>query len=226
MKFIVSFGLWGTDPKYYVGATKNLQFLKQHRPEWEVHFYYRTDNVIISTIEFLKTNGAYTFDVTNETYTSAPSNEHSMFWRYTPFFDSNNIAIARDLDSRFSQRELNYIDKWLASGTSYFIIRDHPWHSPVPGGLVGMKGNASFKLDCKNYVENNNISYGKDQEFLAEHFSRIHANQIYYCGYDDKTNYIPRDNKGFFIGMQVDENDLPTVPSATVSLKFLSELGL
>lgn len=48
----------------------------------------------------------------------------------------------------------------------------------------------------------------------------------FYCGFNESENYIPRDNKNFFIGMQIDENDNPLEPSAIVALKFLSEMNL
>jgi hypothetical protein len=46
-------------------------------------------------------------------------------------------------------REVEYINKWLEEGSEYFIIRDHPWHSPVPSGLFGIKGKiASIDIFC------------------------------------------------------------------------------
>jgi hypothetical protein len=54
----------------------------------------------------------------------------------------------------------------------------------------------------------------------------IDKNNIFYCGYDSEENYIHRDNKDFFIGMQIDENDKPLVPSAIQALNYLKDLNL
>jgi hypothetical protein len=54
----------------------------------------------------------------------------------------------------------------------------------------------------------------------------ITSENVEYCGFDRPETYIPRINKEFFIGMQLDENDNPTVPSGETCLKFLKELNL
>ena len=54
----------------------------------------------------------------------------------------------------------------------------------------------------------------------------LNKENIFYCGYDDHLNYIPRDDKNFFIGMQIDENDKPLVPSAIQALNYLKDLNL
>ena len=71
------------------------------------------------------------------------SNQSAYFWRFLSFFE-DTPSIVRDLDSRFSLREVNYINNWVTSGRDYFIIRDHPWHSPVPSGLFGIKRKIDF----------------------------------------------------------------------------------
>ena len=48
---------------------------------------------------------------------------------------------------------------------------------------------------------------------------------IFYCGLDRVDTYIPRNDKNFFIGMQIDENDNPLKPNAEVALSFLAELN-
>ena len=59
-----------------------------------------------------------------------------------------------------------------------------------------------------------------------KYFADKNAEDVFYCGYDRIETYIPRDNKDFFIGMQIDEFDNPTVPSAVKSIEYLNELNL
>ena len=43
---------------------------------------------------------------------------------------------------------------------------------------------------------------------------------------DIQDNYIPRDDKNFFIGLQLDENDQPIEPTGTHSIRYLNEINL
>jgi hypothetical protein len=54
----------------------------------------------------------------------------------------------------------------------------------------------------------------------------IDKSEVLYFGFDKPETYIPRDNKEFFIGIQLDENDKPTVPSGEKCLEYLKELNL
>lgn len=53
MKPIVSFTLFGNNPKYYVGAIKNTSDIKRLLPEWETRIYYRSDYVLTEYLEIL-----------------------------------------------------------------------------------------------------------------------------------------------------------------------------
>jgi hypothetical protein len=148
------------------------------------------------------------------------------FWRFLTFL-TNSISLSRDLDSRLSEREVEYIRRWEKSGKDYFVIRDHPWHSPYPSGLLGIKNKIDlFESHFHNYISSHELVWGTDQDILEKYFVDKNNEDVFYCGYDKLETYIPRDNKDFFIGMQIDENENPTVPSATKSLDFLNELNL
>lgn len=223
---VLSFTLFGSLPKYYIGAEKNLLQAKEMLPDWEVRIYYSKYNILTGYEDKLRNLGANLIDVSDLKIGEKRTNEFPYFWRFMAFFEDVPV-IVRDLDSRLSNREINYINGWLNSGKDYFIIRDHPWHSPVPAGLFGIKRKINeFENHFVKFIGTQNLGWGSDQTILHQYMERIDKNNIYYCGFDNTTNYIPRDDENFFIGMQVDENDLPITPNATVSLKFLSELGL
>ena len=223
----VSFSLYGSDPKYYIGAEKNIEQIQRLLPEWTVSIYYHTEKTRPEYVTKLGDMGAKMIDITNTVIGNTPSHACPMFWRFFSFFE-DGYSIVRDLDSRFSGREVSYINKWIDSERDIFIIRDHPWHSQFPGGLIGMKSMASIiKPKMEEFVDTHNAGgYGVDQDFLLHCFNETPKDKIYYCGFDQEDNYIPRDDKQFFIGMQVDEHDKPIVPGATQALDFLGELGL
>lgn len=226
MKKIISYTLFGFETKYYVGAEKNVVINKELLPEWETVIYYHPEMTNMDNVKKLKLIGATLIDVSNIIIGSKPSIEYPFFWRFLSFLN-NNITLVRDLDSRVSDREVMYINRWLENDKDYFIIRDHPWHSPVPSGLFGIKGK---KLDFENhlnyFISKSDLKWGSDQEILEEYMCNIEPIKIEYCGFDKPETYIPRTNKEFFIGIQLDENDKPTVPSGEICLNYLKELKL
>lgn len=224
MNKIVSFCLYGNNVKYYAGAEENIKLNKELLPDWKTVIYYSPSNFIISYLEKLQELGAEMIDVSTIPLSNNVS--YPMFWRYLSFL-GNDIILVRDLDSRMSKREVEYIDRWLSNESKYLIIRDHPWHSHVPGGLFGVKNNDNKLIDFfKNFVSNNYLAWGVDQEMLSSYISSVEQNEILYFGYDKPETYIRRDDENFFIGIQLDENSNPIIPSATLALDYLKNLGL
>jgi len=226
MKPIVSFTLFGTEMKYYVGAEKNIVEINKLLPDWEVRIYYHSDFIINDYIEKLNILGAKLVDVKGIKFGEKESIHFPYFWRFLSFLE-NVPSIVRDLDSRFSEREVKYIKSWIESDKDYFIIRDHPWQAPVPSGLFGMKKKIEgFESHMVDFISNNELVWGTDQTILLFYMENINKDSIFYCGYDSEFNYLTRDDKNFFIGMQMNENDEPTVPSGVQCLNYLNEINL
>ena len=226
MKPIVSFTLFGTQMKYYIGAKKNIETINKMLPDWEIRIYYHDDLTIKDHIDELNGLNVNLINVKDVKVGSVNATDFPYFWRFLSFFE-DTPSIVRDLDSRFSDREVLYINSWLNNDKDYFIIRDHPWHSPVPAGLFGIKRKIQlFEDHMIDFVANNSLSWGADQHILHTYMEKIDKDSIFYCGFDDQTNYIPRDDKNFFIGMQIDENDQPIFSSATDALIHLNNINL
>jgi hypothetical protein len=99
-KRVISFGLYGSKPKYTVGAVKNAQLAKSYFPGWVCRFYVTSD-VPDSLIDELKEEGAeISYIPTGKGYTSG------MFWRFMVASDSSvDRYIVRDTDSRLNARD-------------------------------------------------------------------------------------------------------------------------
>lgn len=224
MKYI-SYTLFGTEPKYYVGAEKNIELNKKLLPDWVTVIYYNEKNILDGWVEKLSSLGAEMRNITNFSFSDKDTIHYPYFWRFFSFLN-DGISIVRDLDSRVSDREVEYINRWLNSECDYFIIRDHPWHSPVPSGLFGIKSKIKeFEDHFINFINTSDLRWGTDQEILHQYMENIDKNNIFYCSLDRVDTYIPRNDKNFFIGMQIDENDNPLKPNAEVALSFLAELN-
>ena len=165
---IISFSLYGENPKYLVGAIENAKTIQQLMPNWTARFYCG-DSISKSIIQELEMAGAET--------RIQESNWHSngMFWRYLPIGESGISYIAfRDVDSRLGERDLESINKWLESHMFFHIIRDHPFHqTPILGGLWGIKNwefdTSVFWILASRY----STLFGEDQRFLATHIYPI-----------------------------------------------------
>lgn len=225
-KKYISYSLFGNDLKYYVGAERNIVINKRLLPDWETVIFYNPLSFRNEYLDKLLDLGAIMIDVSNITLGNRMSIEFPYFWRFIAFtYDS--MVLSRDLDSRLSQREVDYIRKWENSSEDYFVIRDHPWHSPYPSGLFGIRKKIEdFETHLNNYISSTDLVWGTDQDILEKYMVNVPKENMLYFGYDKIETYIPRDNENFFIGMQLDEFDKPTRPSGEKCLEFLSELNL
>jgi hypothetical protein len=161
---LISFSLYGENPKYHVGAIENAQVIRSLLPNWKARFYcdYSISKDVLQQLQ-----------EANAEIVLRRSSWHSngMFWRYLPIGEPGvNRILFRDADSRIGERDFESIDKWLASGFFAHIIRDHPFHqTPILGGLWGMK---NFEFDTSHFwdlASNYSNEFGEDQRFLSAH---------------------------------------------------------
>ena len=61
------------------------------------------------------------------------------------------MFLSRDLDSRFSAREVAAVDEWLSIGMPLHSIRDHPNHNTPLLGKSGIENLAQTTL-CANLI--------------------------------------------------------------------------
>jgi len=232
MKKVISFSLWGTDPKYTVGAIKNAELASIIYPDWEVRFYCASCvplPIIFHLSEFSNTK---IIEMNRE------GNWTSMFWRFLPAGNKDvDVLISRDTDSRLSQREKEAVDEWLNSDFKFHIMRDHPWHGyPVLGGMWGVKGDLLSDID--DLISNFSVSdkYGTDYEFFNEishryrDVSMVHdeffslsspvgINLIKIQGNYPK-NFPTKRIGAEYVGKPYDSQDNPDLPKADLVFKI------
>jgi protein O-GlcNAc transferase len=190
MKKIIAFSLWGSNPKYTIGAIFNAKLASVIYPDWMCEFYVGSD-VSKNILSQLKNQ-------TNTTiiHKKDPNDWTGMFWRFHAGYTSD-IAIFRDTDSRLSFREKYAVDEWLESEKTFHIMRDHPYHKfPVLGGMWGFKNNNKYPLkDLLNNFDSEN-KYGTDYDFLG--------NVVYPLIRDDKIVHDPFFDKKPFPSKRID----------------------
>merc|ERR1712235_60263 len=97
-----------------------------------------------------------------------------MIWRFFPTLDPQvDIYLSRDLDTRFSEREVAAVTEWMRSGKSIHSMRDSPGHDkPLHGGLWGARLiSAADRQEWKNIwseIFQDKITYTSREGYAAD----------------------------------------------------------
>jgi hypothetical protein len=207
MKKVISFSLWGDNPKYTIGAIRNAELTSIIYPGWISRFYCgeSVPTEIIKTLISLPNTEVIMMDVDGD-WTG-------MFWRFYACEDSE-IMLSRDTDSRLSLREKLAVDEWLNSDKDFHIMRDHPYHNTeILGGMWGVRNGLlkNIKELINDYTKGD--FWQVDQNFLREKIHPLVVNKNF--THDSYLNYTP-DSKPFpserinreFVGDVFNENEI------------------
>lgn len=205
MKKVISFSLWGDNPKYCVGAVRNSELAKIVYPDWEAWFYCG-NSVPSSTIKQIEDSGGKVIKKNNA------GDWRGMFWRFEPITHPDvEVMISRDADSRLSKREFFAVSAWLKSDKLFHVMRDHPAHSvPILGGMWGAKkpilGDMIHLIDAYNKGN----FWQVDQNFLREVvWPRVSYTTLTHDEFFTKNSPFPTQRlNNEFVGDVYDENDL------------------
>jgi len=211
MKKIISFSLWGDNPKYCVGAIRNAQLAQIHFPQWQCRFYCGRDvpGIYISALN--------AFDNTSVWIRPEDDFTFGAFWRFDAM-EKDTIVLSRDCDSRLSAREKQIADEWLFSERRLSVVRDHINHYefPILAGMWGLKGGLDEDMKARMSKYNKNHVYLMDQYWLRdviwpalESDSTIHGIK--------ETMWMRNSYESLgkdFIGQTYDSNDIPVYESS------------
>ena len=210
-KKIISFSLWGDNPKYTVGAIKNALLAQIIYPEWICRFYIGNDvpQHIRNQLDDLNVEIMEMMDM-------GDSGWNGTFWRFFAA-DSYDIVICRDTDSRLNLRERVAVDEWLSSDKDFHIMRDHPYHNTeILAGTWGCRNGILRGMEeaIQDYNKGSfDNQYQVDQNFLREvvyplvkHESIVHDEFFELKPFP--ANAIKRTGS-YFVGQVYDECDTP-----------------
>ena len=210
---VISFSLYGNNPKYTIGAIKNSELKEIFFPDWEMRVYHN-DSVPDSTLEQLESNGVVLVN------TGVDQGVCNAMWRFAPASENIECFISRDCDSRLFERDAVAVQEWLESDRCFHIIRDHPgghaWE--ISAGMWGARGcfieNIQDKIN--QYIQTSSWVSDRavDQRFLQEIIYPQAVTSLFlhdeYFNYERIGTPIKRDRKlddFAFIGEPFDEND-------------------
>ena len=207
MKKVISFSLWGENPKYTVGAIKNAEIASVIYPDWICRFYCGKSVPENITSQLKSYKNVEVVDMDEQ------GDWTGMFWRFYACEDSD-VMISRDTDSRLSFREKSAVDEWLESNKDFHIMRDHPYHrTEILGGMWGCRNGILKNIKKLINDYNKGDFWQVDQNFLREKIYPLVVNQSIihdsYLKYNTESKKFPteRINKEF-VGDVFDENDI------------------
>ena len=170
---VLSYSLYGANPRYIDGALANAKLYKIVYPWWKMRVYY-DKSVPQKIVKRLLAEGV---DMRNVVHLKL----NKMSWRFLAASDSDR-ACYRDIDSRLSQREKAAVDEWVKSQKKYHIMRDHPSHTlfPMSGGMWCSQNIPDMpqllaKISNQKYLEDmnflNRVIWPRAQKSLLQHDS-------------------------------------------------------
>lgn len=172
MKKIISYSLWGNNPKYTIGAIKNVNLAEIFYPGWVCRFYCSSNVPEEIILELQKKSEVIICDDTPD-WTFATKRFLVM--------SENNVerVIFRDTDSRLNSRESEAVNEWIKSDKLLHIMKDHPYHGnfPILAGMFGIVGGVISNVEkMLNLAKNTPEQYHYDQIFLEKFIWNIFKN--------------------------------------------------
>lgn len=209
MKRVVSFSLWGRQPKYLVGAVQNARLCPQIYPGWVARFYVGA-SVPPEVLQSLRSLGAEVVE------TGEPGDWRGMFWRFEAASDPEvEVMLSRDCDSRLSPREAAAVAEWLASPAQFHIMRDHPSHDvPILGGMWGVKAPLLRDMSAliQRYLKGD--FWQVDQNFLREVvYPTVKSETLVHDEFIERRPFPTRRRGLEFVGQAFDERERPPAAS-------------
>tara|TARA_R110002051_G_scaffold309748_1_gene382540 strand:+ start:799 stop:1485 length:687 start_codon:yes stop_codon:yes gene_type:complete len=189
---IVSFSLWGDDPKYTLGAVRNAEMRKDYYPDWVARFYcgQSVPEDIVNRLREIEGTEVIMMNESENKWAAS-------FWRFLSA-DGEDIVISRDTDSRFTQREVDAVESWLSSDKDFHVMRDHPYHGiEIMAGMWGCRNGIikGIRELIKDYENEDSWKCDEfphcqvDQKFLREHiWPKVIENT---CTHDDFFAKVP-----------------------------------
>jgi hypothetical protein len=202
---IIAFSLWGSAPRYLVGAVRNAELAREHYPGWTCRFY--VGDVPVATVARLAAMPNV------ELVGMGRGGWKGLFWRFLPASEEDvEVVIVRDVDSRLGARERAAVDAWLAGDKDVHIMRDHPEHEAAM--LAGMWGVRRGRLwDLRGRIALFTRGRARpfaDQRFLAhEVYPRVREHACVHDPFFEKRPFPTARRGGRFVGQPYDEHGRP-----------------
>lgn len=163
---IISYSLYGNNPKYFDPAIRNIIKLQKKLPQWVVRIYLH-ENVGEKFRNKLVETGSQVFIVRDPLV--KPGNSSGMFWRFLPLCENVNCVIY-DADEEITQKKIDTIVKFFSQNKKQIRTAwTWPWPTThICGGIIYKKKELKLPITqhmIKNYPHR--TTFGSDEIFLT-----------------------------------------------------------
>lgn len=162
-RWVVSFSLYGTSPRYTVGALENARLMADYYTGWEM-WVYHDESVPDHVLSDLRRHACVRL-----INMQGHALKSRMSWRFLVASEPTVARyVVRDIDSRLSAREAAAVAEWVGLGKRFHVMRDHPSHSnyAMSGGMWGGLSTAVPGMGALLAQRNLNDEYLTDMDFL------------------------------------------------------------
>lgn len=163
---IISYSLYGNNPKYFDPVHNNIKIVKKSLPKWTVRIYLH-DKVSADFRDKLIETGMQVFIVQDPIV--KPGNSAGAFWRFLPLCEDVNTVIF-DADDNITKTQIKRITRFF--NQSKYLIRTSwtwPWpNTHIMAGLIYKKKELKLPFG-KDYIMNypRRSTFGSDEIFLT-----------------------------------------------------------
>ncbi|MDR2212672.1 MAG: tetratricopeptide repeat protein, partial [Pseudomonadales bacterium] len=167
---VISYTLYGAQPRYCEVAIANCNAAAALLPDWSCRFYVDA-SVPADVLRRLRAKGAEVIMVDDTTKATI----HPLMWRFLVADDPEvSRFLLRDADSLIGQRETAAVHAWLESDRWFHLMRDWPGHCELM--LAGMWGGCtgvipSMRAEIIDFLQHDGVGKSRldiDQYFLRQ----------------------------------------------------------
>lgn len=197
---VISFCLFGQNPKYTMGLLANLKIIQEMLPDFCVYVHVGT-GVPPAVLEACAAFNAH--------LVLCPAPDWLLPAHRICFPEDADVVFARDADSRVNARDVWAMNEFMASDKTFHIVRDHVWHkSKIMAGLCGRKRAVQLAGMLAEWTPST-TGYGADEAFLSTVYPQVAADALIHSnivGYlDEDVKPLPElENANDFLGNIVD----------------------
>lgn len=162
---IISFSLYGANPRYCETLIKNAELSAEFYPDWICRVYH-DDTVPQAVLNHLHHCGVQLIDMSDEKTIPAT------LWRFLVIDDPQvSRYLVRDADALFSEKEVAAVQQWLESRYWFHHMRDYFTHTELL--LAGMWGGCNGVFpSVKKLIQKFIAGYQGSARFTDQYFLR------------------------------------------------------
>jgi len=206
---VISFCLYGNQPKYVNGLFENMDIIGTHLSDFMVYLYIGNDVSAEVLIKCKTYKNLHMISVDAD-------NAVLMMHRCFPIDDDIEVMFCRDLDSRINARDRWTMYEFMRSDKHFHIVRDHYYHKSRIGGIWAIKKHFSFNMKqlADGFLSEN--IYGSVEFFLQQRMYPlikedvlIHSNITGFLNEKISPIEYPLNKPTDFIGNVIDYSEQP-----------------